>query len=74
MRTTKAKSPRPRGIIILTILAILIGLFGIAGGAGLLLNANTTFATLDALIAVAIGILCTAVGIGIVLEKDGRGL
>jgi hypothetical protein len=60
----RAKPPRPRGVIALGTLAILIGLFGIAGGTALFLNAGMIFAALDALLAVVIGVLYVAAGIG----------
>ena len=64
MQPTRTKLPRSRGVNSLCILAILIGLFGIGGGAGLLLNANTILEALDALLAVIIGLLYLAAGIG----------
>ena len=64
MQPIRAKPLRPKGVIVLGILAMLIGLCGIVGGSILLLNANTAFATLDALLAMAIGILYIAAGIG----------
>jgi hypothetical protein len=64
MQPISAKLPRPRGVTAVGILAILIGLFGIAGGTVLLLNADIIFATLDALLAVVIGVLYVAAGIG----------
>ena len=64
MQPAREKPPRTRGVTALGILAVLIGLFGIGGGTGLLLNANTILASLDALLAVVIGILYVAAGIG----------
>jgi hypothetical protein len=64
------KPSRPRVVTVLGILAMLIGLFGIVGGIGLLLNANMILASLDALIAEVIGVLYVAAGIGFL---PGRG-
>jgi hypothetical protein len=64
MQPARTKPPRTTGVTVLSILAVLIGLFGIVGGTGLLLNANTILASLDALLAVVIGVLYVAAGFG----------
>lgn len=69
MRPTQAKPPRPGGVTAIGILAILIGLFGIVGGAVLLLNADKILPALDALLALVIGILYLTSGIGFFLGK-----
>ena len=69
MQRIRAKPLRPKGIIALSILAMLIGVFGIMGGYGLLLNANTTFASLDAFLAITIGTFYAAAGIGFLPGK-----
>jgi len=69
MQPIRAKPSRPKGVIALSILAMLIGVFGIVGGAGLLSNANTTLACLDALLAIAIGAFYAAAGIGFLPGK-----
>ena len=58
------KPSRPRVVTVIGILAVLIGLFGIGGGSGLLVNADTILASLDVLLAVVIGVLYVAAGIG----------
>jgi len=64
MQPTETRPPRSRWIIAFGILAVLIGLFGVAGGVGLLLNADSVFALFDALLAVIIGLLYIAAGVG----------
>jgi hypothetical protein len=64
MQPPKTKPPRPLGVTALSVLVILIGVFGIAGGAALVVEATTILASLDALLAVAIGILYVTSGIG----------
>ena len=50
-------------------MAILLGLFGIAGGIALLLKADMILAALDALLAVVIGFLYVAAGISFFRRK-----
>ena len=57
------KMPRPTGVTVLGVLAILVGLLGIGGGAVLLLIPDLVIVTLSAL-AVVIGLLYLAAGIG----------
>ncbi len=64
MKAPEPKSPRPAGITVLGILAIIIGVLGIVGGVVLLLAANVILATLSAL-AVVIGILYLAAEFGL---------
>ena len=68
MHPTRAKPPRPREVTALGILTILIGLFGIGGGAVSLLNADVIVATLSSL-ALVIGVLYLATGIGLFRGK-----
>ena len=69
MQSTPAKAPRPTGVTVLGVLAILIGLLGLVGGAILILNPDVITAILSAF-AVIIGILYLAIGIGFF---DGNG-
>jgi hypothetical protein len=57
------RPPRPTGVTILGIFAILIGLFGIFGGIVLLTSSDIVIVSLSAF-AVLVGILYLAVGIG----------
>jgi hypothetical protein len=63
-------SLRPGGVSALGVLAILIGLFGVVGGAALLLSAEGIFAVFDALLALVIGVIYVASGIGFFSGKQ----
>jgi ammonia channel protein AmtB len=73
MQPQKTKPPRPLGVTALGILILIIGLFGIAGGATMLVDAKIILAGLDALLAVAIGVFYVVAGIGFFREKVGHG-
>src|SRR5690348_3445247 len=57
------KTQRPAGVTVLGMLAVLIGLFSIGGGAILLTSTDLTIVALNAA-AVAVGVLFLACGIG----------
>ncbi len=60
----QAKPLRPTGVTVLGILVVLIGVFGILGGAVLLTSTDLALVSLSAF-AVVIGILYLACGIGL---------